>query len=119
MPVKISVKTPPAKRVQSSLSRGKTPGTGAHLRKKQRLEFLEEEEKVTSQVQKLNRTRKAKVINDPIHGHFELSTLAVSIIDTPEFQRLRRLKQLGTTSYTFPGLFSLFLSLFSLLSFFL
>jgi HD superfamily phosphohydrolase len=50
----------------------------------------------------MNRTR-PKVINDPIHGHFELSSLAVQIIDTPEFQRLRRLKQLGTTFYVFPG----------------
>lgn len=45
----------------------------------------------------------SKVINDPIHGHLELSGLALSIIDTPEFQRLRRLKQLGTTYLIFPG----------------
>lgn len=44
-----------------------------------------------------------KIINDSIHGHFELSKLAVSIIDTPEFQRLRNLKQLGLTCYVYPG----------------
>ena len=32
--------------------------------------------------------RKSKLINDPIHGHFDLSGLAVAIIDTPEFQRM-------------------------------
>lgn len=45
----------------------------------------------------------AKVINDVIHGHLTLSPTAIAIIDTPEFQRLRKLKQLGLTSYVFPG----------------
>ncbi|XP_053527188.1 deoxynucleoside triphosphate triphosphohydrolase SAMHD1 isoform X2 [Artibeus jamaicensis] len=44
-----------------------------------------------------------KVINDPIHGHFELHPLLVRIIDTPQFQRLRYIKQLGGTYYVFPG----------------
>jgi HD superfamily phosphohydrolase len=33
-----------------------------------------------------------KIINDAIHGHFELSTELFRIIDTPQFQRLRDLK---------------------------
>ncbi|KAM5304738.1 deoxynucleoside triphosphate triphosphohydrolase SAMHD1 [Glossophaga mutica] len=44
-----------------------------------------------------------KVINDPIHGHFDLHPLLVRIIDTPQFQRLRYIKQLGGTYYVFPG----------------
>ncbi|XP_054429762.1 deoxynucleoside triphosphate triphosphohydrolase SAMHD1 [Pteronotus mesoamericanus] len=44
-----------------------------------------------------------KVINDPIHGHFELHPLLIRIIDTPQFQRLRYIKQLGGTYYVFPG----------------
>ncbi|KAK5894780.1 hypothetical protein CesoFtcFv8_011436 [Champsocephalus esox] len=44
-----------------------------------------------------------KVFNDPIHGHVELHPLLVKIIDTPQFQRLRNLKQLGGTYYVFPG----------------
>ena len=44
-----------------------------------------------------------KIINDPIHGHIMLDDLCLSIIDTPEFQRLRDLKQLGSTYYVFPG----------------
>lgn len=45
----------------------------------------------------------SKIINDPVHGHILLSAEAVSIIDTPQFQRLRDLKQLGTTYLLFPG----------------
>lgn len=44
-----------------------------------------------------------KIINDPIHGHIDLSSDVVDIIDTPQFQRLRNLKQLGVSYYIFPG----------------
>ncbi|XP_046390260.1 deoxynucleoside triphosphate triphosphohydrolase SAMHD1-like [Ischnura elegans] len=44
-----------------------------------------------------------KVFNDSIHGHMELHPLCVKIIDTPEFQRLRNIKQLGVTYLVFPS----------------
>uniref|UniRef100_A0A3P8XBP8 Deoxynucleoside triphosphate triphosphohydrolase SAMHD1 n=1 Tax=Esox lucius TaxID=8010 RepID=A0A3P8XBP8_ESOLU len=44
-----------------------------------------------------------KVFNDPIHGHIEMHPLLVRIIDTPQFQRLRHIKQLGGTYFVFPG----------------
>ncbi|MCJ8731126.1 hypothetical protein PDJAM_G00195600, partial [Pangasius djambal] len=44
-----------------------------------------------------------KVFNDPIHGHIELHPLLVRIIDTPQFQRLRNIKQLGGAYFVFPG----------------
>lgn len=44
-----------------------------------------------------------KVINDNIHGHFEISELALKFIDTPEFQRLRFIKQLSFVNYVYPG----------------
>ncbi|XP_062314410.1 deoxynucleoside triphosphate triphosphohydrolase SAMHD1 [Osmerus eperlanus] len=44
-----------------------------------------------------------KVFNDPIHGHVEMHPLLVRIIDTPQFQRLRFIKQLGGTYFVFPG----------------
>jgi hypothetical protein len=44
-----------------------------------------------------------KTFNDPIHGHFDLSSLSVKIIDTPHFQRLRGLCQLGGVYWVFPG----------------
>ena len=44
-----------------------------------------------------------KVINDPIHGTMYFNSVMIRIIDTPEFQRLRDIKQLGGTSFVYPG----------------
>ncbi|XP_072918223.1 deoxynucleoside triphosphate triphosphohydrolase SAMHD1-like [Hemitrygon akajei] len=44
-----------------------------------------------------------KVFNDPIHGHIEMHPLLVDIIDTPQFQRLRFIKQLGGAYFVYPG----------------
>jgi HD superfamily phosphohydrolase len=44
-----------------------------------------------------------KIINDPVHGTYRLSAESKVIFDTRQFQRLRRLKQLGMTYYVFPG----------------
>lgn len=37
----------------------------------------------------------SKILRDPIYGSIELDEILVKIIDTPPFQRLRRIKQLG------------------------
>lgn len=42
-------------------------------------------------------------INDRIHGSIEISNLAQSIIDTSEFQRLRRICQSGVLLWIFPS----------------
>lgn len=42
-------------------------------------------------------------IRDPIHGFINLSKEEMRIIDTPIFQRLRRIHQLGTTYLLYPG----------------
>ncbi|MDD5614647.1 MAG: HD domain-containing protein [Candidatus Methanoperedens sp.] len=44
-----------------------------------------------------------KVIRDPIHDHIELDELALSLIDTPVIQRLRRIRQLGFSNLVYPG----------------
>lgn len=44
-----------------------------------------------------------KVFSDPIHGPIEMHPLMILIIDTPQFQRLRSIKQLGGTYYVYPG----------------
>nr|CAD7457750.1 unnamed protein product [Timema tahoe] len=44
-----------------------------------------------------------KVFNDCIHGHMMLHPLCVGIIDTPEFQRLRNIKQNGVVYFIYPG----------------
>ncbi|XP_031561996.1 deoxynucleoside triphosphate triphosphohydrolase SAMHD1-like isoform X2 [Actinia tenebrosa] len=46
---------------------------------------------------------KAKIFNDPVHGHIEMPELCVKIIDTPQFQRLRYIKQLGGCYFVYPG----------------
>ena len=40
--------------------------------------------------------RAAGLFNDPIHGSVEVNSLEKEIICTPEFSRLKDLKQLGT-----------------------
>lgn len=44
-----------------------------------------------------------KVIRDPIHDYIELDELALALIDTPQVQRLRRVKQLGFSNLVYPG----------------
>ena len=47
---------------------------------------------------------KRKIINDPVHGFIKIpSAFIYDIIDHPFFQRLRRIRQLGLTSYVYPG----------------
>ncbi|XP_053466310.1 deoxynucleoside triphosphate triphosphohydrolase SAMHD1 isoform X2 [Ictalurus furcatus] len=48
-------------------------------------------------------TDKYKIFNDSVHGHITMHPLLVQIIDTPEFQRLRNIKQLGGGYFVFPG----------------
>jgi len=44
-----------------------------------------------------------KVIRDPVHGYIELDELILPLIDTPQVQRLRRIKQLGLSNLVYPG----------------
>jgi HD superfamily phosphohydrolase len=44
-----------------------------------------------------------KTIQDTVHGLIKLDDWQVSIIDTPQFQRLRRIKQLGFANLVYPG----------------
>lgn len=51
----------------------------------------------------------SRTYHDPLHGSITLTaqdsveSLLIQLIDTPEFQRLRRIRQLGTASLTFHG----------------
>ena len=44
-----------------------------------------------------------KLVHDPIHGGIELEDFAVRLVDTPEFQRLRRITQLGLAFLVYPS----------------
>ncbi|PDO11149.1 MAG: hypothetical protein BLM47_03685 [Candidatus Reconcilbacillus cellulovorans] len=45
-----------------------------------------------------------KVFKDPVHNYIYVRDRVVwDLIDTPEFQRLRRIRQLGTSFFTFHG----------------
>lgn len=42
-------------------------------------------------------------IRDNVHGDIEISEQFLHIVNTPEFQRLRRIRQLATAQYVFPS----------------
>lgn len=44
-----------------------------------------------------------KVLRDAVHGDIELEPIEVELIDTPEFQRLRGIRQLGTAYLVYPS----------------
>lgn len=44
-----------------------------------------------------------KTVRDPIHGDIRLPEPLADLCDTPEFQRLRGIKMLGTASLVYPG----------------
>ena len=48
-------------------------------------------------------TSKTKIVFDPLYGFINITNLEWEIIHTPFYQRLRWIKQLGFTFYTFPG----------------
>lgn len=47
--------------------------------------------------------KKGKIIRDVIHGDIFIDEKYVAVIDTREFQRLRRIKQLSVANMVFPG----------------
>lgn len=47
--------------------------------------------------------REFEVVRDPLWNTIRLDPTAVSIIDTPEFQRLRQIRQLGLAYLVYPG----------------
>ena len=48
-------------------------------------------------------TEKRKFIRDSVYGDISLSKFETKVIDMPQFQRIRRIKQLGLISLIYPG----------------
>jgi HD superfamily phosphohydrolase len=44
-----------------------------------------------------------KTITDPVHGDIYLTRLETQVVNSPPMQRLRRVRQLGTTYIVYPG----------------
>src|SRR4051812_22746529 len=42
-------------------------------------------------------------VRDPIHGEIELNSAEVAVLDSAAYQRLRSIKQLGFSEFSFPG----------------
>ncbi|XP_057289814.1 deoxynucleoside triphosphate triphosphohydrolase SAMHD1-like [Hydractinia symbiolongicarpus] len=49
------------------------------------------------------KTKNIRIFQDSVHGAVKMDPLLVAIIDTPQFQRLRDIKQLGSSYWVFPG----------------
>jgi HD superfamily phosphohydrolase len=48
-------------------------------------------------------THETKTIRDPIHGNIEVENIFISLLESPEIQRLYNIKQLGLAHLVFPG----------------
>lgn len=48
-------------------------------------------------------TSKKKIIRDSVHGDIAFDERFIAVIDTPEFQRLRRIRQLSTAYLIYPN----------------
>lgn len=42
-------------------------------------------------------------VKDPVHGEIELNSAEVAVLDSAAYQRLRSIKQLGFSEFSFPG----------------
>lgn len=51
----------------------------------------------------MSNAKATKVIRDAVHGDIEVRAEEVSVLDTPEVQRLRGIKQLGTAYLVYPS----------------
>ncbi|MFP4176809.1 MAG: HD domain-containing protein [Candidatus Brocadiia bacterium] len=47
--------------------------------------------------------KRAKTVRDPVHGDIDLTPEELELLDTPQIQRLRGIRQLGAAFYVYPG----------------
>jgi hypothetical protein len=51
----------------------------------------------------MSSAKRFSVLRDPVHGDVYLTHEELAVLDTPEMQRLRGVKQLGTAYFVYPG----------------
>jgi hypothetical protein len=74
-----------------------------------RLTNMLEELKISDEVKKVNNSipklvvRKPTYLQDAVHGQVHIDQRLFCFIDTPEFQRLRWIRQLGTNFWVYPS----------------
>src|SRR5262245_26485383 len=51
----------------------------------------------------MNDRRRYSVVRDPVHGDVHLTAEELALLDTPQMQRLRGVRQLGTAYLVYPG----------------
>lgn len=57
----------------------------------------------SSSLSRSSHALETKIFCDPVHGHIALHPACTLIIDTPQFQRLRHIKQTGFLDFVYPG----------------
>jgi HD superfamily phosphohydrolase len=61
-------------------------------------------EELTARIPELSTSPKGSIISDPVHGFITLTDRAKAIVDLPQFQRLRRLKDVPECELVFPAM---------------
>ena len=51
----------------------------------------------------VSQTKRSSVVRDPVHGDVYLTHEEIAVLDTPQMQRLRGVKQLGAADLVYPG----------------
>lgn len=51
----------------------------------------------------MSSSKRFSVVRDPVHGDIHLTQEELRVLDTPQMQRLRGIKQLGSANLVFPG----------------
>ena len=85
-------------------SRGRDESTDRSGSKRVKTETVHEEHHASASLSALKSyVENSKTFNDPVHGLIDMCNLCLKIIDSPEFQRLQGMKQLGVCDRVYRG----------------
>jgi len=81
----------------------RTPRRKAATQVEERKSKSAESTKKTSNQQAIRIPDSGKIIRDPLHDLIRVDRYALAVIETPAFQRLRKIRQLGLAMLVYPG----------------